>query len=267
MTRPRWIARAVAAELRVALMLALQYRASFFGEALMAGLWIAYTLLPLFVVFHTREGQGIGDWTWDGALLVLGFFVTLEGLLGSFVSPNLSAVVEQVRAGTFDFVLLKPLDAQLLVSVHRTDPTQLPHVLAGLAVVGVAAGRLPHPPGWQEWLLGAALLACGVLILHSLWTVVVATSFWFVRVDNLSALLSSLVDAGRWPVSFYRGAVRFVLTFLLPVGLMTTWPALALQRLLDARQVLTALGVGLAFLLVSRAVWRLAIGHYSSASS
>lgn len=263
--RVRWIWRAILAELRVALMIAMQYRASFFGEAGMALLWIGYTLLPIFVVFRFREE--VGDWSLDGALLVLGFFITLTGLLDAFVSPNLSAVVEQVRTGTLDFVLLKPIDAQLLVSVHRTDPTQLPHVVAGLVVVGVGASRLPAPPGPGDWLLGALLLGAGVLILHGLWTLVVSTSFWFVRVDNLSALLEALVDAGRWPLSFYKGAIRFVLTFLLPVGLMTTWPALALQGLLDAGSVAMALGVCLGFQVLSRLVWRLAISHYSSASS
>ena len=265
MTRPLWIARAVLGELRVALMLAVQYRASFLGEALMAVLWVPYTLLPLFVVYG-RE-QGLAGWTRDEALLVLGFWTTLEGLLSAFVSPNLSAVVEQVRSGSFDFVLLKPVDPQLLVSVHRTDPTQLPHALVGLLLVGFAAGRLPVPPGPQDWLLGALLLGCGVVILHALWTVVVATAFWFVRVDNLSALLNALVDAGRWPIQVYPQAVRFVFKFVLPVGLMTTWPAMALRRLLDPGQVLLALAVTLGFLLLGRAVWRLALRHYASASS
>lgn len=265
MSRAGATLRALLGELRVAGMVAVQYRASFLAEAAMALLWIAWTVLPLLVVFRFREG--VAGWTWEASLLVLGFFITLEGLLSAFVEPNLKAVVEHVRSGTLDFVLLKPVDTQLLVSVHRTDPTRLPHVLAGLGVVAVAASRLPTPPGPRELLLGALLLGCGVLALYSLWTIVVSTSFWFVRVDNLSVLLGNVVEAGRWPVGFYRGAVRFVLTFVIPVGLMTTWPALALLRLIDARQVALSLAVCGGFLVVSRAVWRLALRHYASASS
>lgn len=264
-SRVRPVLRAVQAELRLAAMTTLQYRASFWGEALMALVWIAWTVVPLLVVYRFRDG--IAGWTAGEALLVMGFFIVLDGIMGSFVLPNLRAVVLQVRDGTFDFVLLKPLDAQVQVSVHRTSPVKLPHVFAGLVVVLVAARRLPVPPGPGDLLLSLLLLAMGTAILHSLFSMVVCTSFWFVRVDNLSYLLQSVLDAGRWPVGFYRGAARFVLTFVVPVGVMTTWPALAVRGRLDLEGVLVGLGVAVAFALASRLFWTRAIRYYSSASS
>lgn len=257
--------RALVAELRVALMTAMQYRLSFVAEAFMSFGWVAWTVIPLFVVYQFRES--VLGWTWNDALLVMGMFITLEGILGAFVDPNLRAVVEQVRDGSFDFTLLKPVDTQLLVSVHRIAPTELPHVLAGLIVTGIAASRLPTPPGVLEVAEAALLLLCGTAVLHALWTVVVATSFWFVRVDNLSILLRSLFDAGRWPVSYYRGIVRVILTWVVPIGLITTWPALALRRMLDPGSLAAAVGVSLAFCVLARWVWKFALRHYTSASS
>jgi ABC-2 type transport system permease protein len=257
--------RATSANLRIALMLALQYRASFVAEAVMAFAWIAWTIVPLLVVFQFREG--IAGWTQDEALLVIGFFTVLEGITSAFVDPNLRAVVEQVRDGTLDFTLLKPVDTQLLVSVHRIQPTELPHLLAGLLLVGVAASRLPRAPAALEVAQAAALLLAGTAILHALWTIIVSTSFWFVKVDNLSVLLRTTMDTGRWPMSFFPTAVRLVLTFLLPVGLMTTYPALALRGLLEPGSLAVAAGVAVGFVIGARLVWRWAIGHYTSASS
>jgi len=265
MSGVRRIARAIAAAMRVAVMIALQYRASFLGEALMALLWIGWTVLPLVVVFRFRPG--VGGWTYDEALLVVGFFVTLEGVLQAFVDPNLRSVVEHVRQGTLDFVLLKPIDAQILVSVQRTAPTKIPHALAGLLVVGIGVARLAAAPSLLQVLMAGALLVAAIAILHSMLTIVVSTSFWFVRVDNLSYLLTSMLEAGRWPVSFYRGAVRFALTFIVPVGLMTTWPALALRGLLTPAAAALALGVGALFVAAARGVWLFAIRRYASASS
>lgn len=257
--------RATAANLRVAMMLALQYRGSFVAEAFMAFAWIAWTVIPLLVVFRFRDG--IAGWTRDEALLVIGFFTVLEGITSAFVDPNLRAVVEQVRDGTFDFTLLKPIDAQLLVSVHRIQPTELPHLLAGLVVVGVAAARLPASPGPLQVGQAALLLLAGTAILHALWTIIVSTSFWFVKVDNLSVLLRTTMDTGRWPMSFFPAGVRLVLTFLLPVGLMTTYPALALRGMLEPGSLAVAAGVAVGFVIGARLVWRWAIGHYTSASS
>lgn len=263
--RGRAVARVVAAELRVAGMLAMRYRASFIAEGIMSCGWVAWTVVPLLVVYEYRDS--VGGWDRDQALLVMGLFITMEGLLGAFIDPNLRAVVEQVRDGTFDYTLLKPVDSQLLVSIHRIQPTELPHALAGLVVTGVAASRLDPAPGLREMAEGALLLLVGVALLHALWTIVVATSFWFVRVDNLSILLRSLLDAGRWPVTYYRGVVRVVLTWVIPVGLITTFPALALRGLLEPNLLLAACGFSLGASLLARAVWRHALSQYTSASS
>jgi ABC-2 type transport system permease protein len=56
-------------------------------------------------------------------------------------------------------------------------------------------------------------------------------------------------------------------TFVIPLALMTTYPALALLGRLDAATALAALGGALAFMAAARLVWKRAIGHYRSASS
>ncbi|MCA9617621.1 MAG: ABC-2 family transporter protein [Myxococcales bacterium] len=265
MKRLAHIARALWACSRVAVMTALQYRVSFLGEAIVAVFWLTWTVAPLFVLFQFDAGTS--GWTRDEALLVVAFFVTLSGLLDAFIDPNLTAVVEHVRQGTFDFLLLKPIDPQLLVSLHRSAPAKLPHVVVGLAIAAWASARLPSPPTPTQALLALALLISGASILHSLWTIVVSLSFKFVRVDNLSFLLRAIVDAGRWPTAFYPAAVRIVLTFIIPVGLMTTYPALALRGAVGPRGALAAFGVATLFALAARLSWRTALRHYSSASS
>ena len=256
---------AVTAQWRVAWMTALQYRSNFVIEGLMSLFWISWTVLPLVFVFGHRVG--VGGWTFDEALVVTGFFMTLQGLLEGLIEPNLRNVVEQVRQGTLDYVLLKPVDAQVLVSFSRAVPAKIVHVAGGIALTVYASLRLDHVPGAGDIALSALLLGAGAVSMYGLWLMVVSTSFWFVRVDNLSYLLNSAMDTARWPVSIYRPALRILLTFVVPVGLMTTYPALALRGLIGAEGALVALGVAAAFLIVSRRVWRFALRHYSSASS
>ena len=87
------------------------------------------------------------------------------------------------------------------------------------------------------------------------------------RLDNLIYLFNSVFDAARWPASVFRGVWRVLFTFVVPLALMTTYPALALLGRLDAATAARALGGALAFVLLARAVWRRSIGHYRSASS
>src|SRR5689334_24502825 len=45
---------------------------------------------------------------------------------------------------------------------------------------------------------------------------------------SLSYLFGSLFDAARWPITVFRGALRIVFTFVFPIALLTTYPAMAL---------------------------------------
>ena len=80
-----------------------------------------------------------------------------------------------------------------------------------------------------------------------------------------SYLFISIYDAARWPSSIFSGIFAFVFTFVIPLALMTTYPALAILGKLPAVQLGGALATALAFLVVSRLVWRKAIRKYTSA--
>jgi ABC-2 type transport system permease protein len=111
------------------------------------------------------------------------------------------------------------------------------------------------------------MLTAATAILYSLWLAVISLAFWFVRVDNLSYLFNAIFEAARWPVGVFRGWVRFALTFVIPVGLMTSFPAMALLGTLSAKNTLAATGLALTLLVVSRTLWTRALRHYTSASS
>jgi ABC-2 type transport system permease protein len=93
----------------------------------------------------------------------------------------------------------------------------------------------------------------------------VSLSFVVVKVDNLSYLFASIYDAARWPSSVFRGFWAIVFTFIVPLTLMTTFPARAILGKLDAASALGALGASLVSLVLARVVWLRAIGRYTSA--
>ncbi|MCM2333258.1 MAG: ABC-2 family transporter protein [Anaeromyxobacteraceae bacterium] len=257
--------RLLAVQLRASAALALQYRLEFLGQGALALLWTAWSLVPLLVVYDGRPG--LAGWTFEEALVVIGWFTLMKGVLEGAVNPSLASVVEHIRKGTLDFVLLKPADAQFLVSTARFMPWRVVDVLAGLAIFAAAFARMGRSPSAGAVAAALLLLGCATLVLYSLWILVISAAFYVVKVDNLSYLFSSIYDAARWPVSVFRGALRLVFTFVIPLALMTTYPALALLGKLDAAVGLQALLGALAFAAVARLTWRRAIGAYTSASS
>jgi ABC-2 type transport system permease protein len=257
--------RLLAIQLRASFAVSVQYRVEFLGEGLLALFWAFWSLVPLLVLYGHRPE--VAGWRFEEALVVIGWFTLMKGVLEGAVNPSLQSVVEHIRKGTLDFVLLKPADAQFLVSTAKFEPWRVVDVLGALVVFAVAFHRLGRVPAAGHVLAALALLAGAACTIYSLWILVISAAFFVVKVDNLAFLFSSIFDAARWPVSVFRGAWRIVFTFVVPLALMTTYPALALLGRLDGRTALSALAGALAFAVVARAVWTRSIGHYTSASS
>lgn len=252
-------------QLRASTALALQYRVEFAGQGALALFWAGWSLVPLLVVFGHRPA--VAGWTFDEALVVMGWFTIMKGVLEGAVNPSLTSVVEHIRKGTLDFVLLKPADAQFLLSTAKFEPWRVVDLAAGVALFVFAFHRMGRVPAPGHVAAAALLLACAAFTLYSLWILVVSLAFFVVKVDNLSFLFASLFDAARWPVTVFRGVWRIVFTFLVPLALMTTVPAMALLGRLSASTALGAFLGAAAFGAFARVVWLRSIGHYTSASS
>lgn len=254
-----------AVQVRTSLAIGMQYRVDFLIQGAIDAIWMVVTIVPLMVVFGSRPT--IAGWSFSEALVVMGWFIVLKGILEGCITPSLMAVVEHIRKGTLDFVLLKPADAQFLVSSTRFQPWAAIGVVGGLIVVVYAFWRLGRFPAPLDVALSVALLLAAVAVLYSIWILVVSLAFFVGKVDNLTYLFQSVFDAARWPIHVFRGPVRFVFTFLLPLALMTSFPAMAVLGTLEPRVAVFSLTGAIAFAVFARQVWNASIRHYTSASS
>jgi ABC-2 type transport system permease protein len=261
---PRY-ARLLGAQLRASLLVAMQYRWDFLVDGVIESFWALTALVPLVVIYAARPT--IAGWTFGEALVVAAWFILLGGVLEGAINPSLTSVVEHIRKGTLDFVLIKPADAQFLVSTARIYPWRAINVLTALVLFGVAFHRIGHGPSPLAVLHAALLFVVATTLLYALWIMTVSLAFYVVKIDNLTYLFSSVFDAARWPIGVFRGAVRFVFTFVIPLAVMTTFPAQALLGTLSLRTTaLSVLGAA-SFAIVARLVWVRAIARYTSASS
>src|SRR5215218_3287419 len=213
--------RLLGVQLRASSLLAMQYRGDFLIDGLISLFWMSTALAPLFVVY--RGEQGIPGWSFGEALLVIGWFTLLQGILEGAINPGLAGVVEHIRKGTLDFVLLKPADAQFLVSTARFLPWRAVNVLAALGLFAYAFAKLGRAPSLAGIAASLVLLCASVILLYSLWILTVSAAFYVVKVDNLTYFFTSIFDAARWPSSVFRGVLSVIFTFVIPLALMTTY--------------------------------------------
>jgi ABC-2 type transport system permease protein len=260
----RSVRKAIGALLRTSLMSALQYRSNFIFEVLTGALRTVGACVPLWLVYtHT---DAIGGWTRPQALLVMAAFLLLGAFHGGLMEPNLGEVVEAIRQGTLDLWLLKPIDAQVLVSLRKVDPAYVWDLLGAILVGAIAVWGLGTPAP-LDVVVAVSMLLCGFVAMYGLWMIAICTSFYFVRVDNLRYLLMAVADAGRWPLPVFSTAIRWALTVVVPVGVLTSFPAMALRGDWGLRSVTLALSIAVGFLLASRLFWLRSLRSYTSASS
>ena len=83
----------------------------------------------------------------------------------------------------------------------------------------------------------------------------------------LAPILDGLFDMARYPVGLYPGWLRLVLTWIVPVGLMTTVPVQALMGSLPAAALAGSVAFAVALFAGASLLFRLGLRRYASASS
>jgi ABC-2 type transport system permease protein len=191
----------------------------------------------------------------------------MGGVIGALIQPSMERLRQDIRQGTFDFVLTKPEDVQILSSVREIRIWQAVDVLVGLVVLAIAIAQLQEGVGIVDALAFAVALVVGGLMIYSFWLILTTVAFWIVRIDEIAELFEGVYQSGRWPVTIYPEWLRVSLTFLVPIAFAVTVPAQALTKRLTPETLLLALGFAIVALVVSRAFFRIGLRRYSGASS
>lgn len=240
----------------------LQFRANFFAKVLQNAMWIGFYAVLIFVVYS--KTNSVAGWSEGDSFVLSGTVVLLE-VLGRALLGALILIPEQVRKGTLDYVVTRPIDSQFWVSLLRFDIGQIGPFVGGLVmVIAGIHGHVPSPDHWLAWLLQFGFAA---IIFYSFQLFLMTTSIWLVRVDNLFILAETATGVARNPLQIYPTRVQQFLIYFLPIGLLGTIPAQALIHEYSLAGLITAGCWAVGSFIGSRLFWKYAATAYSSASS
>jgi ABC-2 type transport system permease protein len=247
------------------LLVELEYRAAFWANAALSVFWLSWAALGAAAYF--RFAPSVRGWTYNELLVVLGIFFVLNGIRQAIIQPNLAKMTEYVRLGTLDFLLTKPIASQFMVSLRHIGVYNWLDPLLGLGLITVGLVRRAEPVTLQGILTFGVLIAAGTVVMYSLALGIQCLAVWTIGGEGLDDVVEGMVEAGRFPVQMYRGIVRILLTFVIPVALLTTVPAEAILGRGSATAVLVACGVAAILLLASSRLWIWSLRHYTGASA
>lgn len=251
--------------LRVGLMNELQYRANFFVQLLQTIVFTGTGLVALALIFrHTDDLDG---WSRPQLLVVLGMYTAVGGFIGFMIEPNMGRIMSDVRLGTFDYVLTKPVDSQVLASLREFRLWRLIDVVVGAVVAAWGVAQLDDGLTTGAVVGFVVTVLVGMVLVYCIWLIVTSGAFWFVRMDMVQDLFTGMYRAGQYPVTVYPVWLRLILTYLIPIGFAITVPSESLTGRLTVVRVAVALGFLVVAFGATRLVWKIGTKRYSGASA
>jgi ABC-2 type transport system permease protein len=253
--------------LRNSLIREMNFKLNFLLWIVVEALWFVGQLVFIQVIFN--QVDALGDWTKWQMVLLVGTHQIISQIFQAFFYVNLTNLPELVRTGKLDFVLLQPIDAQFAASLRQFALDSLVSGLVGVAIVTYALFKLQVVPTPGQIVLYLTTMFLGITIHYAILFALSTMSFWMTRSQGLIWAYFSIMNLARYPDVIFKGLIKFIFSWLVPVIVVTNVPA---RVLIHASQtpwwlILHLLLASTLMLLLSRILWRFALDRYSSASS
>ncbi len=226
---------------------------------------LRYGLFLIFLFLLVRGVAQIGGYTTQQMLmfyLVFNLIDTTAQLLFREVYRFRPLVV----SGEFDLVLTKPLHPLIRSLLGGPDFIDSGMLLILLVVMGYFIFFVIHPQFTSLLLFG--LLSINALAIAAAFHIfVLGIGVITLSVDHLIMIYRDVTSLVRIPADLYIEPLRTLITFVIPVGIMFSFPAKVLFGLLSWQLILVSLVFGIVGLILSIKFWNYSLKHYQSASS
>lgn len=250
----------------------LSFRGNFLITLVTRGLWFAAQIILFEIIY--RQVDSIADWS---RAEYFGFMATgmlINAIVEAIFMPNCANFSELIRTGNLDFLLLKPIDPQFLVSIEKMNLAMLTQFFMALMLLGYSVWHVGRPIAFMNVVLYVLLVLAGVAFFYGLMIAMASSSVWLGRNQGLYDFWFYVTVFARYPQQIYTGnplaeVVRVVFSYGLPILLVVTVPARTLlSKSLEPSWILFWGPLStLLFLFLSRRIFFWSINRYRSTGS
>lgn len=242
------------------------YRGDFFISAATS---MAATIFSLgFVLVLFTRVPKLANWRMEEVVFLYGFSLIPFGLFNVFSLNLYEFGATYIMEGKFDRVLLRPLSSLYQVVFEAFRIESLQEVAVGLVVVIWAARRMDYHWHFTDVALLGFFAVCGGIIYISVFLFLSTFSFWFEDRIGIHPPFWNLLAFGRYPLSIYSAYVQFILSWIIPFGFATFYPATRLLGRPEFRVYAALVPFVTAAVFALAAVsWRIGLRRYSSTGS
>jgi ABC-2 type transport system permease protein len=250
----------------------LQYRTAFMLEVLATAITLSTFFAALVLVF--QRFRHIGGWTLSEVAFLWGLVELSFGLMDMIFSGFDPATFGQrVRLGTFDQLLLRPLNISLQVLGSDFVLRRLGRIIQGGVILGIALTLVNIQWSWAKLLYLPVVIAGMICFFGALFIIGATITFWTVEsVEVINIFTYGGSELIAYPMHIYPDWLRRLFTYIIPAGLLNYYPALFFLDKPDPFGLpifvsFLAPIAGLGMLLIALAFWQFGIKYYQSTGS
>ncbi|MEG0767794.1 MAG: ABC-2 family transporter protein [Clostridia bacterium] len=223
--------------------------------------------LGVWAFFH-RFGQ-LGSWTLPEVGVFYGI-VNIAFALSEMFARGFDIFQNHVRNGDFDRVLLRPRAASLQVLGGECQIMRIGRLLQGVMILLWSCAHLSLAWDVTHWFLLLEAVSGGALLFTGIAMMQATSCFWTVQsLEIWNTMTYGGVYATQYPMDIYRGFLRKFFTGVVPLAAINYWPCAYLLGRSYVPVVVSFLSplLGVVFLLLGLACWRVGVRHYCSTGS
>lgn len=200
----------------------LTYRWSFLINCISQALDYAVTFLLMWIMISAFEDMD--GWNAYEVMLLYAFSLFAYGIAGTFFLPMIGELPEQIRRGTFDDVLVKPVKVLPYLISRGFICNYIAHISLSLVVMAVCFRALEIRI--TLWVLAkiCGILLFGSLIYSGFFLFVGGTAFLVTKTDLLFQVMYFFREVSYYPISIFPRAMQLIVTWIVPYGFINFYP-------------------------------------------
>ena len=243
----------------------MEYRVNFLIGASSTIFLQVSSLLTIWVVMS--QIPSLNGWSYAEVLLIYGL-ITLAKSINHMFADNLWTIGRQyIRTGGFDRFLVRPINPLFHLLADRFCHDGIGNFLVGMVLVITASRQLSIPWTPANLLFIVVVVLSGGVIFIALNMITGTAAFWLMDAVPVMRVVFDFHLFAQYPLSIYPRAVGILLTWLIPYGFASFYPASYLTgRDLGGLAWLAPL-VAAILLLIGYQVWKVGLKHYQGTGS
>lgn len=194
---------------------------------------LLFELSSLFFIFILYFNiDNLNGWTVYELLLLKGIFLVPVGLAYFIFHGFIYDFSEKyIIRGRLTVTLIRPVNPYLMVLSENAGLSEISAPVIGLALIIISYINLDIVFNPMHILILLMTVACGTLIIGGIFTGIACLAFFMSTKAPLFEIIESLEETGQYPLTIYPGFIQVLITFVIPLGLVSYYPSSALLNI------------------------------------